>query len=79
MKQDNTIYTFSIKVSFSSKGQNKSKLQKQISNILIEPVMAAWYNDRNDVRRWWHCIYACAMCTVPVLFYEGYLTFRLKV
>ena len=29
MRRDNTIYTFSIKVSFSSKGQDKSKLQKQ--------------------------------------------------
>ena len=46
MRQDNTIY----KLSFSSKGQNKSKLQKQISNILISTVMAAWYNDRNDVK-----------------------------
>ena len=35
MRQDNAIYTFSIKLSFPSKGQNKSKLQKQISNILI--------------------------------------------
>ena len=26
MGQDNTIYKFSIKVSFSSKGQNKSEL-----------------------------------------------------
>ena len=30
MRQDNTIYTFSIKLSFSSIGQDKSKLQKQI-------------------------------------------------
>ena len=29
MRQDNTIYKFSIKISYSSKGQNKSKLQKQ--------------------------------------------------
>ena len=35
MKQDNTIHKFSIKLSFSSKGQNKSKLEKQISEILI--------------------------------------------
>ena len=35
MGQDNTIYIFSIKVSFSNKGQNKSKLQKQISKIFI--------------------------------------------
>ena len=32
MGQDNAIYKFSLKLSFSSKGQNKSKLQKQISN-----------------------------------------------
>ena len=43
MGQDNTIYQFSIKVSFSSKGQNKSKLPKQISNILISTITAAWY------------------------------------
>ena len=35
MRQDNTIYTFSIKVYFSNKEQNKSQLQKQISNIFI--------------------------------------------
>ena len=35
MGQDTAIYKYSIKQSFSSKGQNKSKLQKQISNILI--------------------------------------------
>ena len=35
MRQDNKIYKVSIKVSFSSKGQNKSKLQTQISKILI--------------------------------------------
>ena len=35
MGQDNAIYIFKIKLSFSSKGQNKSKLQKQISKILI--------------------------------------------
>ena len=35
MGQDNTIYTFSVELSFSCKGQNKSKLRKQISNILI--------------------------------------------
>ena len=33
--QDNGLYKFSIKLFLSSKGQNKSKLQKQISNILI--------------------------------------------
>ena len=31
MGQDNTLYKCSIKVSFSSKGQNKSKLHKQNS------------------------------------------------
>ena len=35
MGQDNAIYKFSIKLSLSSKTQNKLKLQKQISNILI--------------------------------------------
>ena len=35
MGQDNTIYKFSIKVSFSSKSKNNSKLQKEISNMLI--------------------------------------------
>ena len=44
MGQDNAIYTFFIKLSFSSKGQKKTKLQKQISKILISTVMAAWYN-----------------------------------
>ena len=38
MGQDNTIYTFSIDISLSSKGQNKSKLQKQRSNVLISIV-----------------------------------------
>ena len=33
MGQDNTIYTVLIKVTFSSKGQNKLKLQNQINNI----------------------------------------------
>ena len=33
--QDNTIYKFSIDISLSSKEQNKSKLQKQRSNVLI--------------------------------------------
>ena len=50
---DTRQYKFSIKVSSSSKGQNKSKLQKQISDILISTVTAAWYNYRNGVRRWW--------------------------
>ena len=31
---DNTIYKYFIKISFSSIGQDKSKLQKQISNVL---------------------------------------------
>ena len=39
--QDNAIYTFFIELSLSSKGQNKSKLQKQISNVLISTVTAA--------------------------------------
>ena len=34
MRQDNPIYKLSIKVSFSSKGQNNSKLKKQIYWIL---------------------------------------------
>ena len=38
MGQDNAIYKFSIKIYLSSKAQNKSKLQKQISNILISTV-----------------------------------------
>ena len=33
MIQDNTIYIFSIKLFFSSIGQDKSKLQKEISEI----------------------------------------------
>ena len=35
IKPDNTIYKFSIKLSFSSIGQDKSKLQKQIGKLLI--------------------------------------------
>ena len=34
MRQNNTLHTFSIIVSFSSIGQKNSKLQKQISKIL---------------------------------------------
>ena len=34
MRQDNTLHTILIKLSFSSIGQDKSKLQKQISKIL---------------------------------------------
>ena len=37
-RQCSAIYKFSIEISLSSKGQNKSKLQKQISNILISTV-----------------------------------------
>ena len=44
MRQDNTIYTFSIKLSFSSIGQDKWKLQKQISKILSK---LQWQLDRN--------------------------------
>ena len=36
-----TIYKFSIKLSFSNIGQEKSKLQKQISYLLILIEMAA--------------------------------------
>ena len=39
--QDNTIYTFLIKLSFSTIGQDNSKLQKQISKLLILTEMAA--------------------------------------
>ena len=35
IRQNNTIYTLSIKNYFSSIGQDKSKLQKQISKLLI--------------------------------------------
>ena len=41
--QDNAIYNFSTEISLSSKGQNKSKLQKQRRNIRISIVTAAWY------------------------------------
>ena len=41
IRQDNTIYTFAIKLSFSSIGQDKSKLQKQINKLLILIEMAA--------------------------------------
>ena len=47
------MYKFSIDLSLSSKGQNKYKLQKHISNILISTETAAWCNYRNDVR--WCC------------------------
>ena len=39
MRQNNTIYNFSIKL--SSIGQDKSKLKKQISKLLILITMAA--------------------------------------
>ena len=41
MGQVNAIYNFSIKLSFSSrpKGQNKSKLQKQISNVCFDNLL----------------------------------------
>ena len=35
MRKDKTIYTFSINISFSSIGQDKSKLEKQISKLII--------------------------------------------
>ena len=35
MRQDNTVYKVLIKLSLSSIGQDKSKLQKQISKLLI--------------------------------------------
>ena len=41
MRQDNTIYTFSINIYFSSIGQDNSKLQKQISKLLILIAMAS--------------------------------------
>ena len=41
MRQDNTIYIFSINVSFSSTGQDKSNLQKQISKLIILIATAA--------------------------------------
>ena len=41
VKKDNTIYTFSIKLSFSCIGQDNSKLQKQISKLLILTELAA--------------------------------------
>ena len=44
MRQDNTIKykTFSINLSFSSIGQDKSKPQKQISKLLILIATTAW-------------------------------------
>ena len=42
IREDNTIYKYSIKFSFSSIDQHKSKLQKQISRLLILSEMAAW-------------------------------------
>ena len=71
MGQDNVIYKFSIKLSFSSKEQNKSKLQKQISNILISTVTAASYNDKNDARWWWR---NKRMHTIEIKWKNGYVT-----
>ena len=42
IRQNNTTYTFSRMFSFSSIGQDKSKLQKQISKLLILTETAAW-------------------------------------
>ena len=41
IRQDKTIYKLSIKLSLSSIGQDKSKLQRQISKLLILTEMAA--------------------------------------
>ena len=41
--RQNNIHFF-VDISLSSKEQNKSKLQKQRSNVLISIVTAAWYN-----------------------------------
>ena len=41
MRQDDAIYKFSIKLSFSSIGQDNSKLKKQISILLILIATAA--------------------------------------
>ena len=35
IRQDNSIYKFSVKLSFSIIGQEKSKLQKQISKFYL--------------------------------------------
>ena len=47
MKQDNTIYTFSINVSFSSIGQDKLKLQKKLStrerNVLFNDALNTFH------------------------------------
>ena len=40
IRQDNTIHTCCIKLSFSSLRQDKSKLQKQIRKLLILTEMA---------------------------------------
>ena len=42
IRPNNTIYKCSIKFTFSCIGQDKSKLQKQISKLLILTTMAAW-------------------------------------
>ena len=46
MGQDNTIYKFSIKLSFLSKGKNNSKLQKQISIYISVVTMMDGVMDR---------------------------------
>ena len=41
MRHDNTTYTFLIKLTFTSTGEDKSKLQKQMSKLHILIAMAA--------------------------------------
>ena len=50
VRQDNTIYIFSIKFNFSSIGQNKSKLQKQIRKLLILTEMVVWLNSIKKIQ-----------------------------
>ena len=51
MRQDNTIYTFSIELSILNRPirQEKSKLQKQISKLLILIEMTASTNKSSKV------------------------------
>ena len=49
IRQANTVYKFSIKVYFSSTGQDRAKLQKQISNLQILFEMAAWLKWRKKM------------------------------
>ena len=42
MRQDNTIYKSSIKLSFSSIGQDKSKVQKEISEPTYLNFNGSW-------------------------------------